>query len=363
MKHLLALLAIVSLPLAAVTVRTVTVKSSSGDYTSLSAAIAGETTAHANLVTADIQLNIVLYPMTDTTASNINSFVTDATHYISVYPDSTARQTGVWDTGKYLLSVSDANALTVGSGYVRIDGIQVEVSSQSTTRTAVFLNGSTNGPVWFSNSLVRGCNSSFLLYGVSTGAAAVVDIWNVATAYMGTNGNSAGMHTASTGTVSIYSSTAIGSATGYGIQNAGATVTVKNCYGRGGTASSFNGTISITTSASSDSTTGTTGMRSIAYTTANFTGVTAGSEHLSLVAGGPLAVLAGTDTSGDTAPFNFTTDIIGAARGAGWNIGAFQIPPAAGGRVPRKVIIAGFPEWILFAMAGMFTMFPMCEAG
>jgi hypothetical protein len=71
------------------------------------------------------------------------------------------------------------------------------------------------------------------------------------------------------------------------------------------------------------------GLQSIAYNTDTFVNVTGGSEDFHLAADGlsPLQGT-GTDTSGDAAPMNFTTDIDGDTRDATWDIGA---DAAAGG--------------------------------
>jgi hypothetical protein len=99
-------------------------------------------------------------------------------------------------------------------------------------------------------------------------------------------------------------------------------MTCKNCYARADPGYAYSGTITKTTCASAD-TTGSAGLQNIAVNTTNFTNVTAGAENFDLPLGSAL-IDVGTDTSGDAAPLNFTTDIVARTRGATWDIGAFE---------------------------------------
>jgi len=121
-------------------VRTVTVKPSGGDYTSLNAALAGEA---ADLVALNRQLNIELYAMTDTTAVDLATpaYVTDADHFIKVYTPASQRPSGVWDPGKYNLdAVADIAAgggaypacFNIGEVDLWLDGIQAMCSYSGT---------------------------------------------------------------------------------------------------------------------------------------------------------------------------------------------------------------------------------------
>jgi hypothetical protein len=94
----------------------------------------------------------------------------------------------------------------------------------------------------------------------------------------------------------------------------------------------------MTTCASSD-TTGSTGLQNIAYDTTNFTNVTAGSEDLHIPTGSALKDV-GTDTSGDAAPMNFTTDIDGETRSGTWDVGADELV-TGGATINIAGVIAG----------------------
>ena len=121
-------------------VRTVTVRPSGGDYTSLNAALAGEA---ADLVALNRQLNIELYAMTDTEAVDLitPAYVTDPDRYIKVYTPAAERHAGVWDAGKYHLDAV-AQIVPGGAGYpacftfgevdLWLDGVQAVCSYAGT---------------------------------------------------------------------------------------------------------------------------------------------------------------------------------------------------------------------------------------
>src|SRR3990170_1219772 len=82
---------------------TKTIKSSGGDYTSLSAWEAGQ---QGNLVTAD-QIQVAeCYSMLDTSICVINGWTTDATRYIEIKTPVSERHDGKWNTSKYRLECS-----------------------------------------------------------------------------------------------------------------------------------------------------------------------------------------------------------------------------------------------------------------
>jgi hypothetical protein len=67
------------------TVITKTVKSSLGDYSSVSAGEAGVQTLYSsNFVTADVQVDLECYNFSDTTAVIVDGTTTDATRYLRV---------------------------------------------------------------------------------------------------------------------------------------------------------------------------------------------------------------------------------------------------------------------------------------
>jgi len=124
--------------------KTVTVKSSGGDYTTLAAAITGEVTANANLVTMAGILHINDYLSSDTTTVNVNGFTTSSSYYVDISMDSSVRHAGYYDSTKGKLEVNDAwnPALTVTSNYTRLTGFQIGNTSEGGDRGALRVDGS-----------------------------------------------------------------------------------------------------------------------------------------------------------------------------------------------------------------------------
>jgi hypothetical protein len=105
-------------------------------YASLQAAITGEVAANANLVTMNGILNIELYAFADTTPATVTGFTVDATRYVNIYTDPTARHVGVWDAAKYTLTrTTNGVAFTVNTSYTRVMGLQISSSPSTNTST------------------------------------------------------------------------------------------------------------------------------------------------------------------------------------------------------------------------------------
>ena len=97
--------------------KTVTVKSSGGNYSTLNAALVGE---QANLVTNTCILTIDCYTMTDTTAVSVDGYTTSASYYINITSP---------DGQSYVLSVTDATCLANAENFVRISKITIATVS------------------------------------------------------------------------------------------------------------------------------------------------------------------------------------------------------------------------------------------
>jgi len=304
------------------TVRTVTVKSSGGDYTSLEAARAGEASLHASLVSADIQLNIVLFAMTDTaTLGNWNVFTTDATRYIDIYADSSAAQNGVWDSSGSKYTLSGSAGIVNMRTYCRVHGFQIAVTN---TLGALGINGTAIGVVFYNLLIYVSADSSHTATGIYSPTTTAY-FYNCIVIILA--GSSASRCMYVNNLCVVYSCIAINPFGLVSISRLGGTVLVKNCYASATSLAYQNCT--LTTCASSDSSSGSVGLRGIAYSTANFTNVTPGAEDFHLPTGSAL-IGVGTDTSGDAAPMNFTNDIAGLTRTAPWDVGAFKYNPATG---------------------------------
>jgi len=301
-----------------------TVMPSGGDYTSLDACIDHLVATHPNLVTADVYAEVKIdgtWSSADTAAVTIDGLTTDATRYLLVYAATAARHAGIWSTSKYNLTITDGGALTSSAAYVKIDGLQIMVNTASAARITITLSGSkTSGQnqTEISNCIIRGHgNASYRDRGIYIGGANILlKAWNLIIYGINTGANSEGIKVDNYGgeAAYVYSSTVI---SGYeGLTKAsGVTLVCKNVYAsRGGEQAAYSGSPTLTTCASSDAT-GTAGLQNIAVDTDTFVNVSAGTEDFHLAADGlsPLQGV-GTDTSGDAAPMNFTTDIDGDTR-------------------------------------------------
>lgn len=98
----------------------------------------------------------------------------------------------------------------------------------------------------------------------------------------------------------------------YGIQQSQGTLTVINSYSGGNTTNAYNGTMTRTNCQHSSATTFTGSTASVAYTTANLTVVTSGSENLKLPSGSALiAAGVGPSSNGSVPTFDFEGTIRG----------------------------------------------------
>ena len=237
-----------------------------------------------------------------------------------------------WSTSKSRISVnagSGAFPFTVEEDYMILDGLQIE-STNPTGSTKHVLNLPTNFTSINNELIVKNCiikghnNNTYTQAGINVqGSNIKLRMFNsiVYNIYPVSASTGVMCNTAGTGAgCQVYSSTIIGG--NNAVRRIGGTMIIKNVYAGGSLGGDYTGTITKTTSASSDNTAdGTSPQINIAVNTSNFTNVTGGSENFHLPVGSGLLDL-GTDTSGDTAPMNFTKDIDLATRSGSWDIGA-----------------------------------------
>jgi hypothetical protein len=312
-----------------------TVKPSGGDFTSLDAAIDHLVASHANLVGSDNYATVEIdgtWSSADTAAVALAGITTDATRYLHIYTTAAARHDGKWNTGAYMLNVANNSAITkaaAGCDFVRIDGLQIGVSSTNANYQSPIWNeyANTDGATWWvSNCILRGAGASDRrnpgLYVVD--AQYTFNVWNTIVYNVGTldHAYNSGV-ICDAGTLNLYSCVVIGGK--YGVVTNGGTINAKNVYAGGTLTEDFyrgSGTLAKTNCASEDQSADDTGTgetatncvaAAVALSTDTFTNVTAGSEDFHLVVGSAL-IGAGVTTSGESAPLNFTTDIDGDTR-------------------------------------------------
>ncbi|MCK4823456.1 hypothetical protein KA005_47330, partial [bacterium] len=76
----------------------------------------------------------------DTTTTQITGWTTGVANYILIEAASTDRaEKGSYNTSKYRLEVSGANALDIRENYVRIDGIQIQLTASSVSSISALL--------------------------------------------------------------------------------------------------------------------------------------------------------------------------------------------------------------------------------
>lgn len=142
----------------------------SPDYTSLAAAIAGETGASpkcvtsANLVTNDEQLTIECRATSgaaDTAAVDIAGFTVNSTCFVEVYVPPAHRHSGTRNTSKYRLAVSGNHCIKLTNKYCVIDWLQIEPSVGSDVVGYAGICSGTYGNIFtIKNCLFYGPNTS-----------------------------------------------------------------------------------------------------------------------------------------------------------------------------------------------------------
>jgi len=295
-----------------------TVKSSFGDYTTLTAWEAGEQRDLTNLGPAlcEIADNI-----NDVTAVTIDGWTTTATDYIRVYTLAANRHAGVYDASKYKLDVNTTgvSSLVNMESYTRIEGLQV-AQRHATGSQAIAVGYAGAGDVRIESCLVpqaNGANGHGIL--VTGGAVLVRNCVVYGCQVIGIGQ----LTSVAAPALTLQNCTVAKCDTGVYVGDS--TLIATNVYTGGNTTNDYAnaGTLTCTTCMHSSSATVTGSTGNVAHSTANFTNVTAGSEDYHLVTGSAL-IGQGTDLSG-----SFTVDIDGQTRAAPWDIGADEVLTAA----------------------------------
>lgn len=264
----------------------------------------------------------------DTTRANesgLGQMVPSATNYLEIVAETGHRAGTSWDATKYHLypawTAQAGTALNITHGYVRVDGLQIGISSMTAAAELVYWSlGSTGGRL--SNCLIKGPSATTYW---SRGISLIngITMWNC---IIQVNTNTSSACVQNHGNSSFYSCTFIGGGT-QTVHVADGTCVAKNCYAGGGSGSAYvvtTGSLTQTTCAASDTTATDAALDNISVNTTNFTNVTTDSENWALPGTG--SALYGVGTSGLTDdPPGATAlgvDINGATRTTTWDIGA-----------------------------------------
>ncbi len=316
------------------TERLKTIKSSSGDYTSLSAAEAGEDDT-GDLVSRDEWMHFSCYSMEDTAGTvNITGWTTDATRYILVDTPSSERHDGKWNTSKYRLSVANADVLLPNEKYIRIDGLQVELSSANANGQDVLSVSDTEAgaELWISNCIFKAAISeSYWNYGVAFYDLdlSTVRMWNsvVIAGGIWSNNNNAAMYVRS---ANAYLANIIVYGGYYGLRSvstAAGTYKFRNCVSYNTNGADFvfatGPTYDVAYCVSEDLTAddkGGDGNKTGQDLSSTFVDAANGDFHLQST--DTVLKDAGVSLASDADWGSFSTDIDGQARSGSWDIGA-----------------------------------------
>lgn len=315
------------------TVVTKTIKASGGDYTSLTAAIAGTA---ANLVSLDRQLNLECYK-TATGDQNISAeiivsgYTTDATRYVKIYAPSTERHTGVWNVGTFYYTSFNNTAnqgIKLSTPYTVLDGIASLSATTSTASANIEINADY---CTISNCLIVMGGSFGSAYGVhvvgsssnsSTSKCINVIAYGGAPCFYGSATaqmacyNCFAWNTYNNGTSGLYVGTTPTNCIAYG--SIGGSQAFTYC-GSGG---DYNSTSAATSGAG--------GAHDLTNQTFYFYDPTNRNFQLSSADIGARGL--GTDLSG-----TFTTDIAGNTRSTPWDIGPFKMVQGAASTTTKTV--------------------------
>jgi len=245
----------------------------------------------------------------DTTLVVIDGWTTDATRYIEIKTSAAARHAGVYTTAKYRLTTATSTTLLqIGESYVRVEGLQLACTASGNYACWMYGNVGTCD-IRLSSCVVETHAGSGFYDG---GNGTKFSIWNCV--FRDDAVGVYGIRFLNTGSSAnrAYSCTLYGYDTG--AINKYGTTTIKNCLFYDNAVDVSNGPATDTYCATSnDNTKGLSAAGTGNRFSQTFTFVGA-PTNLALAATDAGAREYGTDTSGESAPLNFTTDIVGNTR-------------------------------------------------
>jgi hypothetical protein len=305
-----------------------TIKSSGGDYSSLTAWEA----AQAATLTAPAEAEC--YDFSSSENLTITGITTSATNYLRIYGASANRLDGrsrnVSGTG-FQITASSGNTINVAVNHCRFDGIEIEGTGTAhalTYQFGTFAAGANDHRV--ENSIVHDVltgtgytiNASTSNLNITIRNNVIYGFqrtWDTRNAAVATSeNNTTWRHADQLGLVSDSELTCKNTYAGKASGSA-------EDFWTGGAAPSGNNNASSDTSQATDYTAGVSSVSGSSV----FTSVTSGSEDFRLLSGTNALVDAG-------ATLTIATDIIGTSRpqGSAWDIGAFERIVAGGGSTP-----------------------------
>lgn len=266
--------------------------------------------------------------------SGLGQMAPSATNYLEIIAETGHRASTAWDTSKYHLypaySVQAGTAINITHGYVRIDGLQIGISSMTSNAELVYWSQGSTGRM--SNCHIKGpSDTTYWSRGISLING--ITMWNC---IIQINTHTSSACVQNHGNSSFYGCTFIGGGT-QTVHVADGTCVAKNCYAGGGSGSAYavtTGSLTQTTCAASDTTATDAALDNIAVNTTNFTNVTSGSEDWALPGTGSALYGVGTSSLTDDPPGSaaLSVDINGVTRTTTWDIGADEYIAAITGQ-------------------------------
>lgn len=322
------------------TTNTKTIKSSGGDYTSLSNWEAGR---QADLVAGDLIEIADCYDLgaADSTAVTIDGWTTGAANYIRVKAASGNQHAGIRSTSKYRLEASGnfVSILIINEEYTRIEGLQLK-NTNANSDGALRVTVSATSDVRIIDCIAYDTPSN--AYIVRQGTVTLINCaaFNI-TVGIGT-GDGFLASNAGTTVMTCYNCVAFNcGGNGFDVTDF-RTLIGKNCYAGGSTGNDYNksasGTMTLTTCYSED---GTRSTSTAAFSTSSggyFTNVTATTEDAHIGASSTLKD-AGTSLTGWVHP-NGDVDVDGDARTGTWDVG-YDEYVSAGGSTAHNLTLLG----------------------
>jgi hypothetical protein len=312
-----------------------------GAATTLDNALSRARTAHANLVTDDVQITIDMRGSTaDTSTPDLTGFTQDATRYIKIQVAQANRHNGQWDTSHYrLVNNGYFAALYIQSKpFWRIDGLQIEQNKTGAgggtgaDGISIATGANNNGVIYITNCIIRYTGdytnqdalgiSNNAVFGSETGLKLVM--YNNLVYSFKQNFD---IRTNASNNIYLYNNTLIGSASTtidlqYRLYGSGATLVMKNNLTQTSSSKDYDdGGSSGATFTHNNNLSKDANSPDASYRSKTVTFVGAPDYHLG--SSDTNAKDAGADLSGVTE--GFSTDIDGQTRTGTWDIGADEI--------------------------------------
>ena len=314
-----------------------------GDYSSLEAWEAGQ---QKSIAVGDREIG-EFYAGADNTSGNptINGWTIPSGAQLILRTPTAERHTLKRGTGYRLVSSGAFFALNIAQDYVTVDGLAFRHTNTSTGGGGESIRANTVQALRFLNCFVESDLPDGATFNCNVSDIANRDAVVANCVFIKNNASATVQTVILGGDHKFYNNVAInlaGQPALYSQNVANNNQRVKNCYlhSTGANVYGFgfdSATFTTCKHSTSQALTGSTG--SVAYSTAQFTNVSAGTEDFNLV-GGSALLDAGTDLSAD-ANYAFSTDYTGATRSGTWDIGPAELLNVIAMVAPGNILRAG----------------------